>query len=856
MSKPIVSYSIFFLSLGALAAPAVADENIPKGISPLNVEPDRNGVNLSTGKLNVGIPALSAPADPRLSFDKVQNAAPSVVGNITNNSTGDYMSSSWTVHYGAQSSESFKCRFDDVCNSVKGSGSIFYMPSNFVRAGSGEQYAFSNLASKGAGSAQSSSEMYYAQSVAYPDGEVIQFTYDTATLTSYPSCLPYAVDGCRTYYRPTRLSSNTGYYITIAYDPALTLASLYWAKPIEAKLYSPTNILIRRLVYATDGSITDYGNSATNVGGRTYSTAGVGQSLPDDVESGAASLKLPSEASNTLTLNPNASYPVISSLVRDGVTWNYAYTNISQDITTGNIVWTGMTVTGPDGYRMVYATSSSLTISNQINTATDALGRTTSYGYDTNNRVNHIVFPEGNSVDLVYAGNGQIITKTSHAKPGSGIADVVETLDYNGKLNSCADLGNPVLCYRPTTYTDGLGRVTNYTYNSSGQLSQELAPADANGVRRQTNITYATSPAGISRKTVVRVCGGTSCTGSAESRTEYTYLNNTVLPLTVTQKDEATAATRVTTYTYDDAGRVLSIDGPLAGTGDAKYFQYDKFGRKIWEVAELAPNNLRLAKKFTYRDSDDKVTLIESGTVACTTSCSTASLTLTIQQAVDTTYDARRYVIREKAYKGTTTYSVTDRSFLDRGLAECITVRMNLASLPSATAHGACTLGTQGSQGADRITKNSYDANGQLRLVQKGFGSPSQADYATYSYTANGKQEYVTDANGNAARFQYDGFDRLYRWYFPSKGTPGSYNSVDYEQYAYDAAGNRTSLRKRDGSTLTFTYDNLNRVLSKVATAVVDAGLGDVPVAAGGAGGGGGGGGGGGLGDQCNPICP
>jgi YD repeat-containing protein len=36
------------------------------------------------------------------------------------------------------------------------------------------------------------------------------------------------------------------------------------------------------------------------------------------------------------------------------------------------------------------------------------------------------------------------------------------------------------------------------------------------------------------------------------------------------------------------------------------------------------------------------------------------------------------------------------------------------------------------------------------------------------------------------------------------------------EQYTYDAAGNRLSLRRRDGRTLTFTYDNLNRMTSKL----------------------------------------
>jgi RHS repeat-associated protein len=49
-------------------------------------------------------------------------------------------------------------------------------------------------------------------------------------------------------------------------------------------------------------------------------------------------------------------------------------------------------------------------------------------------------------------------------------------------------------------------------------------------------------------------------------------------------------------------------------------------------------------------------------------------------------------------------------------------------------------------------------------------------------------------------------------------------NSADYEQYGYDANGNRTSWRRRNGNTLTFTYDALNRITVKTLPA-----NGDVP---------------------------
>jgi RHS repeat-associated protein len=318
------------------------------------------------------------------------------------------------------------------------------------------------------------------------------------------------------------------------------------------------------------------------------------------------------------------------------------------------------------------------------------------------------------------------------------------------------------------------------------------------------------------------LASNTSSCITDEPYTTYAYLGDTFLPTTISAVSPADSLTRTTVTAYDAAGRTISQDGPLTGTDDAKYVRYDAVGRKIWEIGERAPNGLRLAKKLTYRDADDKVSRVESGTVNCNTNCATVALTLTLLQTTDTTYDSRRYAIREKTYNGATTYAVTDRSFLDRGLADCMTVRMNLASLPTASATGACSLGTQGADGPDRITKNNYDSAGQLTKVQKAYGTSDAADYVTYAYTANGKQQYVTDANGNKAQFAYDPFDRLYRWYFPSKTSPGVVNTADYEEYLYDLAGNRTSLRKRDGSTLTFQYDALNRITRKTVPSRAD----------------------------------
>jgi RHS repeat-associated protein len=158
----------------------------------------------------------------------------------------------------------------------------------------------------------------------------------------------------------------------------------------------------------------------------------------------------------------------------------------------------------------------------------------------------------------------------------------------------------------------------------------------------------------------------------------------------------------------------------------------------------------------------------------------------------------------------------TIRNFLhdERGRLVCEARRMNAAGFGSLPA-SACDLGAAGSQGPDRITRNIYDTESRLVQVRRAVGTAIEQAEARYQYDSNGRRTSVTDANGNRAEMHYDGFGRQTHWYFPAASQAGAVNSSDFEQYFYDAADNRTSLRKRDGTTLAYAYDALNRVTSK-----------------------------------------
>jgi RHS repeat-associated protein len=131
--------------------------------------------------------------------------------------------------------------------------------------------------------------------------------------------------------------------------------------------------------------------------------------------------------------------------------------------------------------------------------------------------------------------------------------------------------------------------------------------------------------------------------------------------------------------------------------------------------------------------------------------------------------------------------------------------------------HRRYTAAITGSAGPDRIVKNSYDVASQLTKVQTAYGVAGvQADEVTTGYTNNGKVAYVIDAENNRTGYSYDGHDRLMKTEYPSatKGA-NAVNPSDYEQITYDANGNVTNRRLRDGTSIGYGYDNLNRVVSK-----------------------------------------
>jgi len=282
--------------------------------------------------------------------------------------------------------------------------------------------------------------------------------------------------------------------------------------------------------------------------------------------------------------------------------------------------------------------------------------------------------------------------------------------------------------------------------------------------------------------------------------------------------------TAASSMTYDYSGNLLTVDGPLSGTADTVRMRYDS-GRRLIGTVSPDPDGAGALKhratRNTYDSSTGLLTKVEQGTVNSQSDTDWAAFS-TLQE-VQTGYDGNARPATQALVSGSTTYALTQTSYDALGRPECTAQRMNTAaygSLPTS----ACTLGTAGSFGPDRIVKTFRDAAGQVTKTTTALGVTGvEADAVTTTYTSNGLVQTVTDAENNKTTYVYDGLDRLSQTQYPSatKGA-GTSNSSDYEQPTYEntAGGTRTSgtvvaFRNRAAESIAFTVDALGRVTAK-----------------------------------------
>jgi RHS repeat-associated protein len=489
-------------------------------------------------------------------------------------------------------------------------------------------------------------------------------------------------------------------------------------------------------------------------------------------------------------------------------------------------------------------------------TVADPLGNKATYVYDTVGRLTSSVSPNGNvaganpasfTTTYVYNVYGEV---TSVTDPLNHQATFV--YDANGNLQTVTDAN-----LHATTYTydaaDQLTMITR-TDNSTQSFSYDLngnLTLVKDGLQQPTNFTY--DP--LDRKT--------SMTDALNRAISYTY-DPAGRPSTVTD-----AMGRITSLAYNAAGELVAINYSDGITPNVT-FAYDAMGRAVsmsdgsgtstYGYDSLhrmgqATNGAGSAVGYGYDLNGHLTTVTYPGTGRVVTNTyddagRLASVRDWLNHSTTYKYDANSHLIEQDYPNGviaTFSYDNADRltSLKDAlGVSAFLNLTYGRDNLGQLTSENSKTFGYDtvnrmtsaliaGSQStyaydnADRLTQvqvaagntstYAYDAASQLQSLTTTQGTMQVQKY-TYTYDKNGNRASRTDQSAVSLSYYFDQADRL-----TGVGTTAT--------YSYDGTGLRT--QKNVGGTITpFTWNitgGLPTLLLEAQTAYVN-GLGGLPL--------------------------
>ena len=788
---------------------------------------DDNGVELFTGKLRISAPSTAIgsassgidPGAPSLSFAYSDG----FYGALNTSTSGgvNYM----TVTIGG-TSQKFSYS-GGVYTPVSGSVGTFACVGTLCTytAAGGAQYVFDQTIISSYGMVANAGVM---TSIVKPDGETVTLNYnhdldDPGGVQGYRTSLKtaYSSLGWMIKYG----SSNTALNTSVDYcDPAATSCtglSQTWVTTTST--WVPSGLT---------GTLTVTDGLSQSVAYSNFNRLG----------NQVGKITTASGSNETLTYYTSGSAKgMVNTLTRGSGTWTYNYTF------SGNLKT--IAITAPDsGVRTVIVDTSLV----QIVSDQDQLGRKTSYTYDGNGRVQRIINPDatysgttvtGGYTEYAYDGRGNIITATMVPKAGSGLSNLVATAHYPV---SCS---NAKTCNKPDYVIDAAGVRTDYTYDSnSGGVATITTPA-VGGVAAQKRYTYSqftpyvknSSGTLVASPQVWRLTQISSCrTGAApaclgttdEVKTVIGYGTNNVQTTSVTTELGNNTLANTVNYTYDNFGNMLSADGPIPGANDTTYYFYDALNRKVGEIGEDpdgaggtggpgGSDLLRRATRTTY-NGDGNVAVAEYGTVTGTSLAAFNAIAVLEKSTTD--FDANTGLPTASKYYPAASGSplnVLQASYDTSLRLACVAQRLNpsaFSSLPGS----ACTLGTQGSDGPDRITQYSYDLTGALLKLTSALGTTAQSDDIVKTYnSSNGLLATEADGKGNVTGYTYDGLNREINTCYPTPANGAVVSTTDCLQTAY--TGSRPSSNVlRSGQVINLTYDAAGRLSARTASAALN----------------------------------
>ena len=449
-----------------------------------------------------------------------------------------------------------------------------------------------------------------------------------------------------------------------------------------------------------------------------------------------------------------------------------------------------------------------------------------SYEYDALNRVTAVTSPVGGRTVYTYD------KKTGKISSITDAAGNQRTFRYNilGELTEETDIHGNTTRYeynalgRPATITDGAGRTTRHTYLPGGRLEKtEYSDGtyisyeyDSIGrLKKKTDqsgrsITYTydcmgriltvSGSAGQEKSYTYDAMGNvTSVTDADGNVTKYAYtLNGRLKEVTdalgnkteyaydkadrliyICQHGQAGEADRTTAYERDAFGQVVCIRDALGGE---EHFCYDALGRMIEKTDREG-----LVTAYTYTpDGRPESILYGDG------------------RSAQMEYTPLRQLAKVKDWLGETKIE-----------------RDRCGNPVSITDHNGRTVRYEwGSMGQREGmiypdgTKISWKYDSLLRPVQMDRTAAGRDPLWTqYQYDGQGRLSEKRTSGGYITRWQYDETGLL-----GELSHTDASGILDRFQYTYDAAGNKTAIKKErrgfpeESGSYQYTYDGLHRL--------------------------------------------
>ncbi len=432
----------------------------------------------------------------------------------------------------------------------------------------------------------------------------------------------------------------------------------------------------------------------------------------------------------------------------------------------------------------------------QILTATDPLGNTTNYTYDSRfHKIKSKIDPNGGVWTYTYDDTGNLVKLVDPLMCET-------TMTYNPKG-------------RMASRTDGAGNRVAFYYDMAGNLIKEVDPQgheikstfDALG-----RLLSKTDARGNTWFYTYDLLGRLmDAKDPAGNHKLYTYDGNGNR-LTVTDENGNT-----TTFTYDMFDRMISKSDPL---GNKTEYTYDVAGNLLTVTDPMGNQSLRVyderymvtsetdpagnVTEYTYDASGNRLTKKDAREKVWTYTYDAMDRILTETDPLDNKtiyeYDAMGNRTKVKDPDGLITYFTYD--LMGRLTRSLIKVGDDLATPDEddiVTTYEYDCLGR-------RVTE--IDALGQKRTWTYDFRGKtlteknSLNEIKTYTYDANGNKLTHTTVTGNVISYTYDRLNRM---------TAAGDTIGGFESYEYDAVGNKTKTIKVNGDTVQTVYTVFNK---------------------------------------------